>query len=59
MRERTAKIKTKTKINMKPMQQPPRLGETQTALTKLKTRKSHEPDGITNDMFIHLGFATL
>ena len=50
MRERTA---------MKPMQQPLRLGELQRVVNKLKARKSPGPDGITNEMLIHLGSATV
>ena len=54
MRERTANRTTK-----KPMQQPLRLGEIQTALTKLIPRKSPEPDGITSEMLLHLGNAAV
>ena len=54
MRERTA-----NRTAMKPMQQPLRLGELQRALKKLKPRKSSGPDGITNQMFIHLGSAAV
>ena len=39
----------------KSMKQPLTLHELQTALGKLKTRKSPGPDGITNEMLKHLG----
>ena len=54
MRERTA-----NRTTMKPMQQPLRLGEIQTALTKLKPRNYLELDGITNEMLIHFGNAAV
>ena len=41
--------------DVKPMKQPLTLHELQTALRKLKTRKSPGPDGITNEMLKHLG----
>ena len=37
------------------MQQPLRFGELQRALKKLRPRRSPGPDGITNEMLIHLG----
>ena len=50
MRERTA-----YRTTVKPMMQPLWLGEQQRALKKLKPTKSPGPDGITNEMLIHLG----
>ena len=44
---------------VKPMQQPLRLGELQRALKKLRPRRSPGPDGITNEMLIHLGSAAV
>ena len=41
------------------MQQPLSLGELQRALKKLKPRRSPGPDGITNEMLIHLGSAAV
>ena len=41
--------------NVRPMKQPFTLHELQTALRKLKTKKSPGPDGITNEMLKHLG----
>ena len=54
IRERTA-----NRTAVKPMHQPLRLGELQRALKKLKPRKSPGPDGITNQMLIHLGSAAV
>ena len=41
------------------MKKPLKLRELQTALEKLKTRKSPGPDGITNEMLKHLGNTSL
>ena len=54
MRERTA-----NRTAVKPMQQPLRLGELQRALKKLKPWRSPGPDGITNEMLIHVGSAAV
>ena len=54
MRERTA-----NRTAVKPMQQLLRLGELQRALKKLRPRRSPGPDGITNEMLIHLGSAAV
>ena len=54
IRERTA-----NRTAVKPMQQPLRLGELQRALMKLRSRRSPRPDGITNEMLIHLGSAAV
>ena len=48
-----------TRTTARPMQQPLRLDELQRALRKLKPRKSPGPDGITNEMLIHLGSAAV
>ena len=54
VRERTA-----NRTAVKSMQQPLRLGELQRALKKLKPRRSPRPEGITNEMLIHLGSAAV
>ena len=54
IRERTA-----NRTAVKPMQQLLRLGELQRALKKLRPRRSPGPDGITNEMLIHLGSAAV
>ena len=54
IRERTA-----NRTAVKPMHQPLRLGELQRALKKLRPKRSPGPDGITNEMFIHLGNAAV
>ena len=54
IRERTA-----NRTAVKPMQQPFRLGELQRALKKLRPKRSPGPDGITNEMLIHLGSAAV
>ena len=54
MREKTA-----NRTTVKPMQQPLRFGDLQRALKKLKSRKSPGPDGITNNMLVHLGSAAV
>ena len=50
---------TANRTAVKPMQQPLRLGELQRALKKLRPRRSPGPDGITNEMLIHLGSAAV
>ena len=52
MRERTA-----NRTTVKPIQQPLIHGVLQRDLKKLTPRKSPGPDGITNEMLIHLGSA--
>ena len=54
VRERTA-----NRTAVKPMHQPLRLGELQRALKKLRPKRSPGPDGITNEMLIHLGSAAV
>ena len=53
-RERTA-----TRTAVTPMQQPLTLGELQRALKKMRPRRSPGPDGIINEMLIHLGSAAV
>ena len=54
MRKRTVNRTTR-----RPIQQPFRLGELQRTLKKPTPRKSPAPDGITNEMLIHLGSAAV
>ena len=54
IRERTA-----NRTAVKPMHQPLRLGKLQRALKKLRPKRSPGPDGITNEMLIHLGSAAV
>ena len=54
VRERTA-----NRTAVKPMHQPLRPGELQKALKKLRPKRSPGPDGITNEMLIHLGSAAV
>ena len=54
VRERTA-----NRTAVKLMHQPLRLGELQRALKKLRPKRSPGPDGITNEMLIHLGSAAV
>ena len=54
MRERTAR-----RITVEPMQQSLRFSKLLRALKKLKPSRSPGPDGITNEMLIHLGNAAV
>ena len=56
---RESREKAAKRTSMKPMQQPLRLGELQTALKKLKRRRSSGPDGTTNEMLIHIDSAAV
>ena len=60
-REARGEIREKTanRTVVKPMQRPIRLGELQRALKKLRPKTSPGPDGITNEMLIHLGSAAV
>ena len=56
---RETRGRTANRTTMKPMQQPLRLGEIRTVVTKLKPRNLPEPHGITSEMLIHLGNAAV
>ena len=51
--------RTANRTAVKPMQQPLGLGELLRALKKLRPKRSPGPDGITNEMLIHLGSAAV
>ena len=53
------KKRTSNRTTVKLLQQSRRLGELQRALRKQKPRKSSGPDGITDEMLIHLGSAAV
>ena len=56
-REHRERFTNRTKVE--PMKQPIKLAEIQSALKKLKARKSPGPDGISNEMLTHLGSAAV
>ena len=56
-REQRERLTKRTTVE--PMKQPIKLAELQSALKKLKPRKSPGPDGISNEMLTHLGSAAV